>query len=359
MIRVMLLDGSPLVGKTLSAELGGRADLLVVGVAADPYQARDMIVSRAPDVLVMDVDLPRFDGMIFLERLMRHRPMPVVVYSARARAGGEIARQARVLGASAVLCRIGGGEPPAAEIDELERLVKIATRIRKPRPDGESDGRNRSRARIRIRGAGESRKGSLRILKHESSPVTAVGASTGGTEALASMLSAMPCNAPPMLIVQHIPPAFVGALARRLDQVSEMSVGVACDGDRVEEGRALICPGNTHMHLRRSCGGFRVLLIDGPRVNRHRPSVDVLFRSVARAAGCDALGVLLTGMGRDGADGLREMREAGAHTIVQDEASSAVFGMPRAAILNEAADEVVPLDRIPQKILYAVMTMAH
>lgn len=357
-LKVLLVDGSALERLRLAVDLERFDGIHVVGAVADPFAAREMILRRPPDVLVMETDLPRVDGLTFLAKLMAHRPLPTVIFAHDARPGSETAARAIAYGAVSVLHKGG----PDTDRDAL--LHNLVGRIRNAAAVDVMAQRLRRRARtprakVRLRDPGEGRADApLRPLLHQETPVLAIGASTGGTDALASLLSRMPVNSPPILIVQHIPSEFVPALARRLDAESEVRVRRAANGDRLAQGTALICPGDVHMTIRREGCGFQVALVPGPRVNRHRPSVDVLFDSVASAAGRRALGVLLTGMGRDGAEGLRAMRQAGAHTIVQDRGSSAVFGMPRAAIDRDAAGEVAPLSRIPQKILHAVMSRA-
>jgi len=340
----------------LASDLESVDGLHIVGAVADPYSARDLILRRFPDVLVMETDLPRVDGLTFLGKLMAHLPMPVVIFSREASPGSEAAIRALAYGAVSVLHKGG------SEVDRKTLICNLIGRIRNAASVDVAKMRQERRTRmpraqIRIRtGRHKDSAVPLRPLHHAGAPVLAIGASTGGTEALSSLLGAMPVNSPPILIVQHIPREFVPSLARRLDRDSEIEVREACGGERLRQGLALLCPGDVHMKIRREGYGFQAKLVEGPPVNRHRPSVDVLFESVAEVAGRNSLGVLLTGMGIDGAEGLRSMREAGAHTIVQDKESSAVFGMPQAAIDCDAAGEIASLARIPQQIIFAVMS---
>jgi two-component system, chemotaxis family, protein-glutamate methylesterase/glutaminase len=335
-IRVLIVDDSAIVRKILTEAISAESDLEVVGTAPDPYIARDKILSLKPDVLTLDIEMPRMDGLTFLKKLMHHHPLPVVVISSLGGASCQTSLDALRFGAVEVLAKPGG----PYSVGELR--TNLANRIR-------------AAAVARLRNPSHS------VATHSvpaiaaggvrSSSVIAIGASTGGTEALHELLIRMPANSPGILIAQHIPPVFSLAFANRLNQVCGFEVKEAVDGDTVSPGRALVAPGNLHMLLRKGGDGFRVQIKDGPQVCYQRPSVDVMFASVAEAAGSDATGVILTGMGSDGASGLLRMKLAGAHTIAQDEASCIVFGMPKEAIRLGAADRVLPLFDIPHAIL--------
>lgn len=329
-VRVLIVDDSALVRRILTEDLSRDPDLEVIGSAPDPFVARDMIVRDRPDVLTLDIEMPRMDGLTFLRKLMQHFPLPVVIVSSLTAAGSKVALEALDAGAVDVMHKPGG---PRSVDDVAVRLadklkaaarVDVGARHKLPKPAPPT----------RLSFAGGSRA------------ILAIGASTGGPQALEAVLRAMPENAPGIVIVQHMPETFTGAFAERLDQLSTIEVKEAAHGDAIRTGRALLAPGDKHMLVRKSAGGFMVELREGPLVNRHRPSVDVLFRSTARTAGAAAVGVLLTGMGRDGAEGLLEMRQAGAATIAQDEATCVVYGMPREAVELGAATQVLPLPEI-------------
>jgi two-component system chemotaxis response regulator CheB len=344
-IKVLVVDDSAIVRKILTEALEGEADLEVVGAAPDPYVARDKIVTLSPDVLTLDIEMPRMDGLTFLKKLMHYRPMPVIVISSLGQASAKAAIEALRLGAVEVLAKPGGpysvGELRIAVASKI-RAAAVA-RLRRPSPD---------------RAAGSP---SPAVVQHSIEPgefspngIVAIGASTGGTEAIHDILVTLPKTAPPIVIAQHIPAGFSRAFADRLNSQCAVQVKEAQDGDAVLPGRVLIAPGDFHMLVRRGAAGYRVAVKTGPRVCYQRPSVDVLFGSAAEAAGDEAAGVLLTGMGSDGAQGLLKMRNAGAHTIAQDESTSVVFGMPREAIRIGAAAQVLPLDRIAEGMLGAV-----
>ncbi|MFW5750234.1 MAG: protein-glutamate methylesterase/protein-glutamine glutaminase [Planctomycetota bacterium] len=343
MIRVLVVDDSAVVRRVLGRELERDPRIAVVGTAPDPYIARDLILERRPDVITLDIEMPRMDGITFLHKLMQHRPMPVVVVSSLTAAGGLLACEAMAAGAVDVLSK-----PDAAyAVGELGVMLCDTVKAAAFADVGKLLTRRQSIARP-----------SPQALTRTTNAVVAIGASTGGTEALAAILRAMPANGPGMAIVQHMPEHFTRTFAERLDRESAMDVSEARDGDLVGPGRAVLAPGNRHMVLRRSGAQYRVQIKDGPLVSRHRPSVDVLFRSVARYAGANAVGALLTGMGRDGARGLKLMRDAGAHTIAQDEASSIVYGMPREAVELSAVVEQLSVERIGDAIIAACMRHA-
>lgn len=335
MIKVLVVDDSALVRKAVSEALSRNPDLEVVGTAPDPLVARDKIARLDPDVLVLDVEMPRMDGIAFLRKLMRYHPMPVVIFSSLTPRGSQRALEALWAGAVEVIAKPAGPLSAGEAVERLAEAVRTAAhaRVRPPRSDPSGPIPHRRRA------------------VHGPRRVVALGASTGGTEALRFVLQRMPRGCPGMLIVQHMPPHFIPPFARRLNELCEIEVREAADGDAVLPGTALIAPGDRHLTLQRSGERWLARVIDGPTVHHQRPSVDVLFRSVAKAAGPNAVGVIMTGMGADGARGLLEMRRAGARTIAQDEASCVVFGMPREAIRLGAAERVAPLERIPELIL--------
>jgi len=338
--RVLIVDDSAVVRQIFSAQLARDPELEVVGTAPDPYVARDLIVERQPDVLTLDIEMPRMDGLTFLKKLMHFHPIPVVVVSSLTAAGGELALEALAAGAVDVMCKPGSaftvGDMAPLLAEKLKNAAGVdMSRGRRPPPVG-------------LPGA------EPKALTRTTNQILAIGASTGGTVALEHILKAFPANAPGTVVTQHMPEQFTTYFAARLKEITRLDVREGEDGDSVMPGVALIAPGNKHMLLRRSGARYYVQVRDGPRVNRHRPSVDVMFRSVAQAAGRNALGVILTGMGGDGAQGLLEMRQAGARTIAQDEQSCVVFGMPKVAIEVGAVDQVLPLSRVADELLQLV-----
>ena len=335
-VKALVVDDSAVVRRVLSESLASDAEIDVVGTARDPYAARDRIVELEPDVVTMDIEMPRMDGITFLRKLMKHHPMPVVVVSSLTRKGGKLAMEAMDAGAVEVVGKAGGQYSTGEMTTILAEKVKAAARARVvPTPTTDRT---------------PAETGTLAESALLSRKVIALGASTGGTSALHYVLEQLPADTPGTVIVQHMPEHFTACFAERLNRASRMEVREAEDGDNLVRGLALLCPGNRHMVLKCSGAKFRVEVKKGPLVNRHRPSVNVLFRSVA-GAGCNALGVIMTGMGKDGARGLLQMHDSGAVTIAQDERSSVVYGMPRAAVELDAVDEVLPLESIPRKIL--------
>jgi two-component system chemotaxis response regulator CheB len=337
-IKVLVVDDSAIVRKILTDAISGEPDLEVVGTAPDPYIARDKILALEPDVLTLDIEMPRMDGLTFLTKVMRHHPMPVIVISSLGQASCQATLDALRMGAVEVLAKPGG----PYSVGELRtnlaakiRAAAVARLRRAPQESAPACPRNLEPVLVRA-----CRPGAI----------IAIGASTGGTEAIPEVLMRLPADCPPIVITQHIPPVFSRAFADRLNQICPMQVKEAEDGDAVVPGRALVAPGNFHMVLRDGGSGYRVQVKDGPPVCYQRPSVDVMFSSVAEAAGSLAVGVILTGMGSDGAQGMLRMKHAGAKTIAQDEASCVVFGMPREAIRLGAADRVAPLSRIAPAI---------
>jgi two-component system chemotaxis response regulator CheB len=335
-IRVLLVDDSAIVRKVLAQELAKDPGIEVVGAAPDPFVARDMILSLRPDVITLDIEMPRMDGLTFLRRLMRFYPLPVVIVSSLTPRGGDVAMEAMDLGAVEVLCKPGSSYAVGDMAVELRDKVKAAA-LSGVRPTASPE-------------RGMPPHGRLSLLRTTHS-VIAIGASTGGTQALQSLLSTLPANSPGIVIVQHMPEHFTRSFAERLNALCAIEVKEAADGDTVVPGRALIAPGGYHMELDRSGAVYQVRVRGGELVSRHRPSVNVLFRSVAKIAGRNAVGAILTGMGNDGAEGMKEMRVHGAATIAQDEESCVVFGMPKEAIAMGGVDHVLPLEAIPGKIL--------
>ncbi len=347
-VRVLIVDDSALVRKLLATMLGSDPAIEVVGSAADPLIAREKIKQLSPDVLTLDVEMPRMDGLTFLENLMRLRPMPVVMVSSLTAQGADVTLRALELGAVDFFTK------PSSDLansfvqstQEICEKVKLAAGAR---PRERSDVRKLdvpprlSADAVLPRAQTPGTRGGSRII--------AIGASTGGTEAIRVVLEAMPPDAPPIVITQHIPAAFSGPFAQRMDNCSAMRVCEARDGQPIQPGHAYIAPGSQHLLVMWDGARHVCRLHDGPPVNRHKPSVDVLFRSMAASVGASTVAVLLTGMGDDGARGLGELREAGAPTLVQDEASSVVWGMPGAAWKAGAADEMLPLDQIAARLL--------
>lgn len=342
-IRVLIVDDSAIVRKILSEALAGQPGLEVVGSAPDPYVARDKILALRPDVLTLDIEMPRMDGLTFLKKLMHFHAMPVVVISSLAQPSCRIAVEALELGAVEVLAKPAGPYSVGELRHTLASKIRAAASAHVRRPIGAAATPLRQ-ARQTLAPLGSSLS---------TDTVIAIGASTGGTEAIAAVLTKLPQSIPGIVIAQHIPPQFSRAFANRLNDICEFEVKEAEEGDAVRPGRALVAPGDYHMLLRSNSGRYWVSVKTGPRVCYQRPSVDVLFSSVAEAVGSRAIGVLLTGMGADGSQGLLKMRQAGARTIAQDEASCVVFGMPREAILLGAAEQVLALGNVAQGILMA------
>jgi len=338
--RVLIVDDSAVVRKILSEQIRQHRGIEVVGTAPDPYIARDKIVALKPDVLTLDVEMPRMDGITFLRKLMKHHPMPVIVLSSLTPEGGRTAMEALNAGAVDVMCKPGPAYSVGETCDELVEKIKIAAR---------------ARIEKRLAPATQDIEPVERLdMIETTNKIIAIGASTGGVQALSSVLPYLPSDAPGTLVVQHMPAQFTTSFARRLDGMCRMSVKEAENGDHIYPGRVLIAPGGYHMLLNRSGANYYVTVKDGPKVCRQKPSVEVLFKSVAKYAGANAVGAILTGMGNDGATGLLEMRQRGAHTIAQDEKSCVVFGMPKEAIEQGAAEKVVPLSEIARNLIQLV-----
>jgi len=341
MINVLIVDDSAVVRKVMTEELSRYDDINIVGTAVDPYVARDKIVKLKPDVIALDMEMPRMDGLSFLAKLMKHFPLPVVVLSSLTPKNSEIALKALDLGAIEVLCKPGEAYSTKDVHRDLARAIRAAASARM----------DRSEIKKKV---ADKKVNYESLLSQTTHKVVALGASTGGTKAIEAVLREMPGTLPGTVIVQHMPENFTRSFADRLNDVCEMEIREAQDGDRVVPGVVLIAPGNHHMVLKRSGAQYLVRLKDGPRVHYQRPAVDVLFQTVAKVAGKNAVGAVLTGMGADGAKGLLAMQKAGAQTIAQDEATSIVFGMPKEAIKLGAADKVLPLYNVAGAIIRAL-----
>jgi len=339
-IRVLVVDDSAVVRRLFSDALALDPEIAVVGGACDPYVARDLILQLEPDVLTLDIEMPRMDGLTFLKILQEHRPMPVVIVSSLTPAGSKLALRAMELGAVDVVAKQSSAWNLASLRDQLAPRVKAAARARLSllHPSGTSSSTLEAGA-----GAQFSRR-----------QLIVIGASTGGTEAVKSILTRLPAALPGICIVQHIPPVFSKTFAERLNECCALEVREAAHGDEVRPGTALIAPGDFHMVVEWDAGHYRIKLRQDPPIHFTRPAVDMLFNSAARCAGGHAVGVLLTGMGRDGAQGMQQLRAAGAVNLAQNEATCVVYGMPRAAVELGVVDRVLPLDQIPQAILHAL-----
>ena len=340
-VRVLIVDDSALVRRILSDALSKHDDIEVVGTATDPYVARERIVQLRPDVITLDIEMPRMDGLSFLSKLMQHFPLPVVVVSSLTPQNSETALRALALGAVEVIAKPGSSLAAGDIADHLVRAVRAASHARVVK-------------RMVAADAPPVPGRSAIATLNATNKIIALGASTGGTQALEQVLRRFPVDAPGTVIVQHMPEHFTLSFAKRLDQVCAMRVQEAKDGDFVVPGLALVAPGGKHLVLQASGARWAVRVKDGPKVHHQRPAVDVLFQSVARSAGRNAVGALLTGMGADGAKGMLAMREAGAYTVAQNEETCVVYGMPREAVKLGAAIDVLPLDRIADALLHAV-----
>lgn len=351
---VVVVDDSALVRSLLAEIINRQPDMTCIGAASDPLVAREMIRTLNPDVITLDVEMPRMDGLDFLSRLMRLRPMPVVMVSTLTERGAEVTLRALELGAVDFVAK-----PKIGVADGLRQLgADITEKIRAA-----------SRAQVRklvvapagaaaVSGAARPAAGPASLGRLSTEKIVFIGASTGGTEATKELLMGLPPDAPAVVITQHMPPGFTSSYAKRLDGLCQIRVKEAADGERILPGHAYIAPGGLHLSVERSGANYVARVQDGEAVNRHKPSVEVLFKSAARAVGPNALGIMLTGMGADGARAMREMRDAGSYNLVQDEASCVVFGMPREAIAAGAAHEVLPLGQIAPRLLERLRSMA-
>lgn len=343
-IKVLCVDDSALIRSVMTEIINSQPDMTVVGTAADPLVARELIKATNPDVLTLDVEMPRMDGLEFLEKLMRLRPMPVLMVSSLTERGSEIAFTALELGAVDFVTK-----PKLGVRDGLLNYTElIATKIRAAAAARLLPSRRSNAVRPADAAPGEA---PLRSPLLSTEKLIIIGASTGGTEAIRDVLQPLPSDSPAVMIAQHMPPGFTKSFAQRLDGLCRITVKEAEHGERVLPGHAYIAPGGYHLSLARSGANYVAHLDQEPPVNRHRPSIDVLFDSVAKHAGRNAIGVILTGMGKDGAEGLLRMKQAGAYTLAQDEASCVVFGMPREAIALGAAHEVAPLSEMSRRVL--------
>lgn len=352
-IKVLIVDDSAVVRQTLTDILQGDPEIEVMGVAADPYFAATKIAHEIPDVITLDIEMPRMDGLTFLRKIMTQHPIPVVIISSLTEQGTETGIRALEYGAVEIITKPKMGTKEFIEESKmrLRDAIKAAAqaKLKRKKPISVTaplDVKPKLSADAVL-----AKSPADQSMIKTTEKVISVGASTGGTEALREFLEAMPADSPGIVIVQHMPEKFTRSFADRLNQICKISVKEAENNDTVIRGRALIAPGNYHMLLKRSGARYYVEINDGPLVNRHRPAVDVLFRSTARYAGKNAIGVIMTGMGDDGARGLLEMKEAGALTVAQDEKSCVVFGMPKEAIKLGAADHVMPLDKIAGFVL--------
>ena len=343
-IRVLIVDDSAVVRQTLSEVLSQDPGIEVIGTASDPFVAAERISQQVPDVITLDIEMPRMDGLTFLQKIMSQNPLPVIICSSLAEAGAQSTLKALEYGAVDIIAKPRMGSKQFLEESRVTlcEAVKAAATARLRSPGQIVEPKLTADAVLsRATGA----------MLETTEKVVVIGASTGGTEALRALLEVLPADAPGIVIVQHMPEVFTKAFANRLDGLCQISVKEAESNDTVLRGRALIAPGNFHTLLKRSGARYFVDIKEGPLVSRHRPSVDVLFRSAARYAGRNAVAVIMTGMGDDGARGMLEMKEAGAATIAQDEATSVVFGMPNEAIKRGAVDEILPLKAIAKSML--------
>ncbi|MBF0573063.1 MAG: chemotaxis response regulator protein-glutamate methylesterase [Desulfamplus sp.] len=338
-IKVLVVDDSAIVRKVFSQELSKENDIEVVGTAPDPYIARDKIVALKPDVITLDIEMPRMDGITFLKKLMQHYPLPVIIVSSLTPKGSKLALEALSIGALEVISK------PSAAYSVGDMSIQLAEKIRavhgirvvSRKPSKEDDSQAQTQSAIQF---------NSKALAATTNKLIAIGASTGGTEAIRRVITRFPRTSPGVLIVQHMPAQFTTTFAERMNSLCEMEVKEAENGDTVSNGKILIAPGNYHMLLKRSGARYYVEVKQGPMVHHQRPAVDVLFKSVARYAGANALGIILTGMGSDGAAGMASMKEAGSINIAQDENSCVVYGMPREAVKLGCVDHIEDIDRI-------------
>jgi two-component system chemotaxis response regulator CheB len=348
--RVVVVDDSALVRSLLAEIINRQSDMECVGTASDPFVARETIRNLNPDVITLDVEMPRMDGLDFLARLMRLRPMPVVMVSTLTERGAEVTMRALELGAVDFVAKpkIGVIDGMRQLADDITDKVRAATRARIKRQPAAAGADAPARP-----GVSPSTVGRLSTEK-----IIFIGASTGGTEATKELLLGLPHDAPALMITQHMPAGFTTSYAKRLDGLARIRVKEASDGERILPGHAYLAPGGLHLSVERSGANYIARVRDGEPVNRHKPSVQVLFESAARVVGPNAYGIMLTGMGADGARAMREMRDAGSWNLVQDEASCVVFGMPREAIAQGAADEVLPLEQIAPRLIERLRSTA-
>ena len=354
-IKVLIVDDSALVRQVIAQALSTDAEIEVIGAASDPIFAMQKMKAQWPDVLVIDIEMPRMDGITFLKKIMAQRPTPVVVCSSLAEEGAQATFEALAAGAISIITKPKIGLKSFLEdaSNDIVQAVRSAARanMRAVRSGASATRAAAAAPAAKLTADVMLSAASNRALIRTTDQVVAIGTSTGGTQALEAVLTKLPATCLGIVIVQHMPEKFTAMFAERLDSICQIEVREAQNGDRVIPGRALIAPGGRHMMLKRNGAQYVVEVADGPVVNRHKPSVDVLFRSAAKYAGANALGIIMTGMGDDGARGMKEMHDAGARTIAQDEASCIVFGMPREAIKLDAVDQIIALDQIPAAIV--------
>ncbi len=352
-IKVMIVDDSAVVRQAIREILEREPDMEVIGAAADPLFALDKMRANWPDVITLDIEMPRMDGLTFLRKIMSEHPTPVVICSSLAEKGAETTMEALAAGAVSIITKPKMGVKQFLQdaSNDLVSAVRAAARTNRRALGAALKTHAAPPPKLSADAMLAAQAASSTAMSKTTEGIVAIGTSTGGTQALEAVLRTLPAVCPGIVVVQHMPEKFTGMFAARLNSVCQVEVREACNGDRVIPGRALIAPGGRHMMLRRSGAQYIVEIADGPLVNRHKPSVDVLFRSVAQVAGKNALGIIMTGMGDDGARGLYEMHEAGAKTIAQDEASSVVYGMPKEAVRLGGVDKSVPLDLIAREIM--------
>jgi two-component system chemotaxis response regulator CheB len=361
-IKVMLVDDSAVVRQVLTHVFNSTNGFQVIDVAHDPIMAMEKLKKQWPDVIVLDIEMPKMDGITFLQHIMATRPTPVVICSSLSQKGADVSIRALSAGAVDIIAKPTGGVKAfleenskllvdavrGAAMAQMQRVLPIASAAPVQKNAPNQPGMPVVAAKLKADVILSAPTG--KELFQTTERIVVIGTSTGGTQALEAVLTTLPTTCPGIAIVQHMPEHFTAAFAKRLNTICQIEVKEAVDGDRIIPGRAIIAPGGRHMTIKRSGAYYYVEVIDGPPVSRHRPSVDVLFRSAAKSTGRNALGIIMTGMGDDGAKGLKEMRDAGAHTIAQDEQSCVVFGMPKEAIKLEAAAEVMPLKNIAKSI---------
>jgi two-component system chemotaxis response regulator CheB len=336
-IRVLIVDDSAIVRQTLTKELANDPEIEIVGAAPDPFVARDLIVQLKPDVVTLDIEMPRMDGLSFLRKLMKHYPLPVIILSSLAEHGSRVALEALEIGAVEVMCKPGAAYSIGSLSVELVEKIKSASKV--------------DMVKLLAHQNSSTAKGTALAMVGSTHKVLVVGSSTGGVQAIEELIKGFPHNAPGTVIVQHMPAGFTKAFADRLSKVCQVVVKEAENGESIVNGKVLIAPGGLHTMVARSGAQYSVIVKDGPLINRHKPSVEPLFQSAAQHLGANAIGVMLTGMGNDGAKAMLALREAGALTIAQDEKSCIVYGMPRAAIEIGAAQQVLPLTDIAPFII--------
>lgn len=345
-IKVLVVDDSAVVRKVFKEQLSRHTGITVIDTAPDPYIAREKIVRLKPDVITLDIEMPRMDGITFLKKLMKHYPLPVIIVSSLSTKGSDLAMEALAIGALEVMAKPNDAYSVGDVSIQLAEKIRAVHAAKFPRRGQQQNSTNRKKA--------------VSITPYQNTnKIIAIGASTGGAEAIKNVLTQMPKNAPGIVVVQHMPAQFTTSFAGRLNELCQMRVKEAENGEPVTSGKVLIAPGNYHMLLKRKGGGYCAVVKTGPLVHYQRPAVDILFRSVARNAGANAVGIILTGMGKDGAQGLLEMKKAGAVTIAQDEKSSVVYGMPKEARLIGAADYVENIQNIAAKTIRQLYPLSN